>query len=400
MSTPKYRRLDPGQRREQILDAANALFAERAYDEVSIEDIASAAGVTRGLVHHYFGGRKEVYIALVERIGALREERLPPPVGRSARARVADDVSRWLDWTEANRSIWLATLGRGEDIADPDVSGVVVDLVRRAVALIAARHAEIAEDSPRLRYALECWTGLNRAATRRWLTGAATREATHELIAATLEHVLRTFGAPSAPAAADPLPETSTSRRPPVHHPRHRLPSRSMPARGRRGRRMSARTLAGPSAAAGSRSAFPIAIRSRRSHRAGFRARPTSRTAPRRTSAGRSVAAVPAWTVVVPDQMHPHSAVRIWSGTAPPRLHERRRSAQRSGAILREVREVRPEREIELRHELVQRRDVGVERRVQGRLEVGPERRGGPAGRAPRRAARRRAASCPRADRA
>ena len=204
MSTPKYRRLDPGQRREQILDAANALFAERAYDEVSIEDIASAAGVTRGLVHHYFGGRKEVYIALVERIGAHREDELRPPVGRSARARVADDVSRWLDWTEANRSIWLATLGRGEDIADPDVSGVVVDLVRRAVALIAARHAELAEDSPRLRYALECWTGLNRAATRRWLTGAASREATHELIAATLEHVLRTFGAPPAPRRRGP----------------------------------------------------------------------------------------------------------------------------------------------------------------------------------------------------
>jgi AcrR family transcriptional regulator len=195
--TPKYSRLDPGQRREQILDAANTLFAERAYDEVSIEDIASAAGVTRGLVHHYFGGRKEVYIALVERLGALREERLAPPVGRSARARVADDVSRWLDWTQTNRTIWLATLGRGEDIADPDVSRVVVDLVRRAVALLAARHAEIAEDSPRLRYALECWTGLNRAATRRWLTGEASREATHELIAATLEHVLRTFGAPA-----------------------------------------------------------------------------------------------------------------------------------------------------------------------------------------------------------
>ena len=100
-TTPKYSRLDPGQRREQILDAANALFAERGYDEVSIEDIASSAGVTRGLVHHYFGGRKEVYIGLLERLGAMREEQLPPPVGRSARARVADNVSRWLDWTEA-----------------------------------------------------------------------------------------------------------------------------------------------------------------------------------------------------------------------------------------------------------------------------------------------------------
>ena len=198
-TTPKFSRLDPEQRRRQILDAANALFAERAYDEVSIEDIASAAGVTRGLVHHYFGGRKEVYIALVEQLGAVREERLRRPVGRSARARVSDTVSRWLDWTEENRAIYLATMGRGEDIADPDVRRIVTDLVRRAVALLTTFHADIAEDSPRLRYALECWTGLNRVATRRWLTGEATREATHELIASTLEHVLRTFGADPRP---------------------------------------------------------------------------------------------------------------------------------------------------------------------------------------------------------
>ncbi len=198
-TTPKFSRLDPGERRDQILDAANTLFAEHAYDEVSIEDIARSAGVTRGLVHHYFGGRKEVYIALLERLAAVREEQLPPPVGRSARARVADTVSRWLDWTDANRTIYLATFARGEDIANPDVRRVVADLVRRAVALLAARHADIAQDSPRLRYALECWTALNRSATRRWLQGEASREQTHELIASTLEHVLRTFGGPPAP---------------------------------------------------------------------------------------------------------------------------------------------------------------------------------------------------------
>src|SRR3954470_5916582 len=203
-ATPKYSRLAPAQRRERILDAANALFAERAYDEVSIEDIARAAGVTRGLVHHYFCGRHGVYIGLLERLGVQREEQLPPPVGRSARARVADTVSRWLDWTEQNRTVWLATIAHGEDIADPDVRQVVACLVRRAVAILAAHHTDIAEDTPRLRYALECWTALNRAATRRWLRGEATRDATHELLASTLEHVLRTFGAP-------PLPRQRTS---------------------------------------------------------------------------------------------------------------------------------------------------------------------------------------------
>jgi hypothetical protein len=66
------------------------------------------------------------------------------------------------DWTEQNRTIWLGTLGRGEDIADPDVGHVVTDHVPRAVALLAAHHADIADDSPGLLYGLECWTGLNR----------------------------------------------------------------------------------------------------------------------------------------------------------------------------------------------------------------------------------------------
>jgi len=192
---PKYRRLNADERRDQLLDVANALLAERGYEEVTVDHIAKSAGVARGLVHHYFGGRKEVYLALLERLGAGSEEALRSPVGRSARARVADTVSRWLDWTEANRTIYLGTIAPGEDIADPDVRRVDADLVHRAVALVATFHADIAEDSARLRYALVCWTGLNRAATRRWLRGEATRETTQELLASTLEHVLRTFGA-------------------------------------------------------------------------------------------------------------------------------------------------------------------------------------------------------------
>ena len=103
-----------------MLDAANDLIAERGYEEVSVEDIARAAGVTRGLVHHYFGGRAEVYVALLE--GSTPSERTSCGArGRSARARVADSVSRWLDWTEANRTIYLGTIAPGEDVADPKV---------------------------------------------------------------------------------------------------------------------------------------------------------------------------------------------------------------------------------------------------------------------------------------
>ena len=87
---------------------------------------------------------------------------------------------------------------------------MVADLLRRAVALLTTFHADIADDSPRLRHALECWTALNRAATRRWLHGEATREATHELLASTLEHVLRTFGAQPPTSERTSLPSAET----------------------------------------------------------------------------------------------------------------------------------------------------------------------------------------------
>ena len=80
MSTPtKYQASTPAERRDQILDAANDAVRRAGYEEVLVEDIARAAGVTRGLVHHYFGGRKDVYVALLERLGGLREDELRPP---------------------------------------------------------------------------------------------------------------------------------------------------------------------------------------------------------------------------------------------------------------------------------------------------------------------------------
>ena len=198
-TTPKYSRLDPEQRREQILDAANALFAERGYDEVSVEDIASSAGVTRGLVHHYFGGRKEVYIALLERLGAMREEQLPPPVGRSARARLADDVSRWLDWTEAEPRDLARHARARRGHRRPRHQGRrhrPRAPRRRASRRPPRRHRRrLAAAALRARV-------LDRTQPRRHPPLATRRShprATHELLASTLEHVLRTFGAPPKP---------------------------------------------------------------------------------------------------------------------------------------------------------------------------------------------------------
>ena len=55
-------------RREQLLDAGVALFAVRPWEEVSIEEIAAAGGVSRGLLYHYFSGKREYYVACIEYI--------------------------------------------------------------------------------------------------------------------------------------------------------------------------------------------------------------------------------------------------------------------------------------------------------------------------------------------
>ncbi|WP_287931940.1 helix-turn-helix domain-containing protein, partial [Arthrobacter sp.] len=54
----RRQRLSPDERREQIFACAQRLFAQRPYEDVSATDIASAAGVARGLVNHYFGNKR------------------------------------------------------------------------------------------------------------------------------------------------------------------------------------------------------------------------------------------------------------------------------------------------------------------------------------------------------
>ena len=173
MSTPKYSRLDPGQRRD-----ADPRRCQRAVRRARLRRCLDRGHRQRRRRHPR--ARPPLLRRSQGRLHrAARAARRParaatPAARRSQRPRARGrPVSRWLDWTEANRTIWLATIAPGEDIADPDVRQVVADLVRRAVALLAEFHADIAEDSPRLRHALECWTGLNRAATRRWLQGKA-----------------------------------------------------------------------------------------------------------------------------------------------------------------------------------------------------------------------------------
>lgn len=71
----RRRRLNPDSRQSEILRAALTLFADRAADQVSVEEVAAAAGTSPAFVHHYFGSRAE----LVHFLGCLRAAAVADP---------------------------------------------------------------------------------------------------------------------------------------------------------------------------------------------------------------------------------------------------------------------------------------------------------------------------------
>ena len=79
---PKVRRrLAPDERREAILDAAQALFIQQGYDAVTIADVLDAAGISKGGFYHHFTAKEDLLTGIVGRMtqqalavaGAARE---------------------------------------------------------------------------------------------------------------------------------------------------------------------------------------------------------------------------------------------------------------------------------------------------------------------------------------
>ena len=69
-----------GERRLELISAALEVFGDRDYDEVSVDEVAEAAGVSHGLVFRYFGSKKGLYVAcLTPLIDAFRARIEPDP---------------------------------------------------------------------------------------------------------------------------------------------------------------------------------------------------------------------------------------------------------------------------------------------------------------------------------
>jgi AcrR family transcriptional regulator len=84
--TPAGRRAQAAWRRERLLDAALAVFVDKGVDGATVKDITAAAGVTQGLLYHYFDGKDALVLAILEERGFLPELRrlLADPGDRAA----------------------------------------------------------------------------------------------------------------------------------------------------------------------------------------------------------------------------------------------------------------------------------------------------------------------------
>ena len=164
-------RLAPEQRREQILAVARRLFSERQYAAGATAEIAAEAGIRRGLLHHYFGTKRELYLEVVREILRLPEP--PDDVDTWDEA-----VDGWLTMVERNRGTWVTAIGPGRD---PEV-GPIVEAAREAAATRVLRITGV-PDTPAMRAAVRAYGAAAEEATLEWLLRKRlSRDQVHELL--------------------------------------------------------------------------------------------------------------------------------------------------------------------------------------------------------------------------
>ncbi|MFF7179241.1 TetR family transcriptional regulator [Streptomyces sp. NPDC008121] len=168
-ASPAYRRLSVEERRIQLLGAALTLFAHRAPDDVSLDDVAEAAGVSRPLVYRYFpGGKQQLYEAALR--SAADELELcfaEPPVG-SPTERLSRVLDRYLVFVDQHDAGFSALL-RGGSVAETSRTTTIVDEVRRAAAEQILVHLGVDRPGPRLGMMVRTWIAAVEAASLIWL---------------------------------------------------------------------------------------------------------------------------------------------------------------------------------------------------------------------------------------
>ncbi|MFJ9825689.1 TetR/AcrR family transcriptional regulator [Streptomyces sp. NPDC101160] len=199
-ASPAYRRLSVEERRIQLLDAALTLFAHRPPEDVSLDDVAEVAGVSRPLVYRYFpGGKQQLYeAALRSSADALERCFAEPPAGPPTErlARVLDRYLAFVDGHDAG----FAALLRGGSVAETSRTSAIVDEVRRAAAEQILFHLGVERPGPRFGMMVRTWIAAVEAASLIWVDEGK-RPPAAELRDWLVDHLVALL---TATAASDP----------------------------------------------------------------------------------------------------------------------------------------------------------------------------------------------------
>lgn len=150
-STASRRRLPGAERAEQLLDTAEALFADQGYADTSVEDIARAAGITRPIVYQRLGNKEAAYLAVVERVRRDLEERVVAAAlsQTDPREQLAAGIDAFLGYLEHQPRRWTLLYGSstvtvgelGERLTDARFT--TVEMIRALLASHAGEGPEI-----------------------------------------------------------------------------------------------------------------------------------------------------------------------------------------------------------------------------------------------------------------
>ncbi|GAA3180485.1 TetR/AcrR family transcriptional regulator [Streptomyces ramulosus] len=157
------------QRRSQLLAAALGLFAHRAPEDVTLDDVATAAGVSRPLVYRYFpGGKQQLYEAALRSAADALEGCFDEPETGPLTQRLSHALDRYLAFVDEHDAGFSALL-QGGSVVETSRTTAIVDEVRRAAADHILRHLGAPEPGRRLRMTVRMWITAVEAASLIWL---------------------------------------------------------------------------------------------------------------------------------------------------------------------------------------------------------------------------------------
>src|SRR5579871_1810823 len=159
-------RLDVEERRRQLVALGVDLFSARTYDEVSIDELAEAAGISKGLLYHYFPTKRDFYVATVRAAAGELLARTDTPPGLEPLARLRAGLEAYLDYVSRHGKPYAALL-RGGIGVDPEVAKIV-DETREAFCARLLDGVPLPGLDALGGLALRGWVGFVEAATREW----------------------------------------------------------------------------------------------------------------------------------------------------------------------------------------------------------------------------------------